>query len=865
MRIPNALFQNFIILLAFALFTFGAYAYFNKPLKEPAWPSIIPGFAFSPYQDGQSPFSQTFPSSDSIDADLALLSGSVHAIRTYSVEGVFGDIPKLAAKYRINLAIGAWLDANLETNEQELARLDQIIHSPPYNIVRVIAGNEALLREELTVEQMGQYLDRLRVSTRLPVSTAEPWHVWIKQPELAQHVDFLAVHMLPYWEGIDVDLAVDYIVHKMNLLKETFPNKPIVIAEVGWPSHGRTIKNARATKANEAVFLRRFIERAQKEGYVYYVMEAFDQPWKSELEGAVGAHWGVYDANRQPKFEFYQPIIPIEEWRILAIASILLSIFLVMFLLLDGKSLKKRGRSFLMAVAFVASSVIIWVVYEHSLSYHNWISNLVGGLLLLGVIGVWVIILIEAHEWAEALWVSQRRRECHLQAVELADAPFVSIHVPAYNEPAAMMIETLNALAQLDYSNYEVLIIDNNTPDEATWRPVEAHCQTLGEKFKFFHVAPLSGYKAGALNFALRHTAEQAEVVAVIDSDYKVKSDWLRQLVGHFTDPKVAIVQAPQDYRDFDDNAFKAMCFAEYKGFFHIGMVTRNDRNAIIQHGTMTMVRRSVLAEVGWGEATITEDAELGLRIFERGHHAVYAETSFGQGLMPDTFLDYKKQRYRWAYGAMQILRQHAGSFFRPKSGLNAGQRYHFIAGWLPWIADGFNFIFTLLAVVWSVLMLIDPVTYNAPHWIISMVPMLFFGFKLLKMLVLYRSRMRASFRTAFAAALSGLALSHTIAQAVLYGLFIGRKMPFLRTPKQASSVAIFQAMRNAAQETLLMLLLLGLLVAIIWRVGLDSSEVWFWCGVLMVQMVPYLSALIVSLMSALPKLSAKWLCFKSV
>jgi exo-beta-1,3-glucanase (GH17 family)/cellulose synthase/poly-beta-1,6-N-acetylglucosamine synthase-like glycosyltransferase len=856
--------QNFIILLAFALFTFGSYAYFNKPLEEPAWPSVIPGFAFSPYQDGESPFNQTFPTSESIDADLNLLSGTIHAIRTYSVEGVFGEIPRLAAKYQLNLALGAWLDANVARNEQELMRVEQLVQRPPYNIVRIIAGNEALLREELSVEQMGGYLDRLRASTKLPVSTAEPWHVWIKHPQLAEHVDYLAVHMLPFWEGVDVDEAVDYIVDKMTLLQQTFPGKPIVIAEVGWPSHGRSIREARASEANQAVFLRRFIQRAQDLDYVYYVMEAFDQPWKSQLEGAVGAHWGVYDVERQPKFEFYQPIIPVKEWRMLAIASILLSVFLVVFLLLDGNSLKKRGRSFLMAVAFVASSVIIWVVYEHSLTYHNWMSHAVGALLLLGVIGVWLIILIEAHEWAEALWVKQRRRECPLRDVELGDAPFVSIHVPAYNEPPDMLIATLNALAALDYVNYEVLVIDNNTPDEAMWKPVEAHCQTLGAHFRFFHVAPLTGYKAGALNFALRHTAQQAAVVAVIDSDYQVKANWLRALVGHFAEPSVAIVQAPQDYRDFDDNAFKAMCYAEYKGFFHIGMVTRNERNAIIQHGTMTMVRRSVLAQVGgWGETTITEDAELGLRIFEQGHQAVYAETSYGQGLMPDTFLDYKKQRYRWAYGAMQILREHAGTFFKLKSGLNGGQRYHFIAGWLPWIADGFNYIFTLLAIVWSVLMLFDPVAFNAPHWIISLVPIVFFGFKLLKMLVLYRSRMRASLRTALAAALSGLALSHTIAKAVLYGLFIGRKMPFLRTPKQASSVAVFQALRNAGQETLLMIVLLGLLLAIVWRVGVDSTEIWFWCGVLMVQVVPYLSALIVSLISALPTLSAKWLCFK--
>ncbi|MBF6058117.1 glycosyltransferase family 2 protein [Thiomicrorhabdus heinhorstiae] len=860
--------NNLLILLTFALFTFGSYAHFNKPLEEPSWPATIPGFAFSPYHEDQSPLTGVFPSTESIDADLTQLSGMVHAIRTYSVDGVFGDISKLAAKHNINVALGAWLDKDAERNERELSKLEEIVQRPPYNIVRVIAGNEALLRKDLTLEQMTAYLDRLQKNIQTPISTAEPWDIWIKYPELAKHVDYLAVHMLPYWEGIAVEQAVDYIVDKMALLKRTFPDKPIVIAEVGWPSNGRSIKNATASEANEAIFLRRFISKAREEGYVYYVMEAFDQPWKAELEGAVGAYWGVYDVNRQPKFEFYRPIIPIKQWRILAAASILLAVFLVIFLLMDSGSLKKRGRTFLVAVAFSASSVIIWVLYQHSLLYQNWISLSVGILLILGVIGIWLVILVEAHEWAEALWLKKHRRQLALPdaSEQPENLPFVSIHVPAYNEPAEMMIDTINALSRLDYPNFEVLIIDNNTPDESTWKPVEQHCETLGEKFRFFHVAPLEGYKAGALNFALEHTHPDAQAIAVIDSDYQVKPDWLKNMAVHLNDPEIAIVQAPQDYRDYSENAFKAMCYAEYKGFFHIGMVTRNERNAIIQHGTMTIVRRSILEEVGgWGESTITEDAELGLKIFEHGYQAAYEATSFGQGLMPDTFIDYKKQRYRWAYGAMQIMREHAGALFLNKTDLNIGQRYHFIAGWLPWIADGFNFIFTLLAIVWSVLMIIDPIQFNAPNAIISAVPILFFAFKLLKMLILYRTRVHAGVRTSLAAAIAGLALSHTIAKAVLYGLFIGRKMPFLRTPKQAETAAFIQALRDAGQEFLLVIILSTLLLGIGWRIGFDSTETLFWSLVMVVQMIPYLAAIILSVVSISPGSSSKWLKFKPV
>ncbi|MGE4500194.1 MAG: glycosyltransferase family 2 protein [Hydrogenovibrio sp.] len=795
----------------------------------------------------------------------------VHAIRTYSATGVFGEIPELAAKHNINLALGAWIDGDFETNEQELKALEEIVHRPPYNVVRAIVGNEAVLRKEISVDQMSAYLERMQKALDVPVSTAEPWHVWMKYPELAEHADYLAVHMLPFWEGVPVESAVDYIVDKMALLSENFPNKPIVIAEVGWPSNGRSIKEASASNANEAIFLRRFLDKARTEGYVYYVMEAFDQPWKADLEGAVGAYWGVYDVNRQPKFEFYKPIIPIKEWRILAIASILLAVFLVLFLLMDSRNLKKRGRTFLVAIAFFASSVIIWVVYQHTLLYQDWISRTVGLLLMLGVMGVWLVILVEAHEWAEALWLRKHRRlllpsSLPETASTSRDWPFISVHVPAYNEPPDMMVETLDALSRLDYPSFEVLVIDNNTQNENVWRPVQQHCKKLGARFRFFHVSPLEGFKAGALNFALKHTHTEAEAIAVIDSDYQVESDWLKRLVVHFDEPEVAIVQAPQDYRDFNENAFKAMCYAEYKGFFHIGMVTRNERNAIIQHGTMTLVRRKVLQEVGgWGETTITEDAELGLKIFEHGYQATYESTSYGRGVMPDTFMDYKKQRYRWAYGAMQIMREHAGALFLNQTHLNLGQRYHFIAGWLPWIADGFNFIFTLLAIIWSLLMISNPVHFNAPNIMISLVPILFFGFKLLKMLALYRTRMHASFVTATGAAVAGLALSHTIAKAVLSGLFIGRKVPFLRTPKGRQSAAILQALKDAGQETALVTILASLVLVIYWRVGFESLETLFWCIVLGVQMMPYLAAVILSTISAFPSVSARWLRFNSV
>jgi cellulose synthase/poly-beta-1,6-N-acetylglucosamine synthase-like glycosyltransferase len=383
-------------------------------------------------------------------------------------------------------------------------------------------------------------------------------------------------------------------------------------------------------------------------------------------------------------------------------------------------------------------------------------------------------------------------------------------------------------------------------------------------------VSPLAGFKAGALNFALKHTDPAAAIVAVIDSDYRVDPRWLADLVPVFADPRVAIVQAPQDYRDHTQNAFKAMCYAEYRGFFHIGMITRNERNAIIQHGTMTLVKREALDRVaGWSEWCITEDAELGLRLLEHGYQAHYLPRTYGRGLMPETFMDYKKQRARWAYGAMQILKRHLRSFFGRHSELTRGQRYHFVAGWLPWLADGLSLIFNLAAIAWSIAMILTPDRIDPPLVMFSVLPIALFIFKLVKLAHLYVSRVGANLRQTFAAALAGLALSHTIGIAVVKGL-VTRTQPFIRTPKDARIHALGWAFAWASQELILLILLSTIALLLNHQVTiagftlgipdeLRGPDVRIWMAVLLIQAVPYAAALIVSLTSVLA-LPARWL-----
>jgi cellulose synthase/poly-beta-1,6-N-acetylglucosamine synthase-like glycosyltransferase len=241
----------------------------------------------------------------------------------------------------------------------------------------------------------------------------------------------------------------------------------------------------------------------------------------------------------------------------------------------------------------------------------------------------------------------------------------VSLHVPCYSEPPDMVIRTLDHLHRLDYGDYEVLVCDNNTEDPALWRPVAEHCRRLNamlgfERFRFFHVSPLSGAKAGALNFCLDRTAADARLVGVLDADYVARPDFLDRLVGFFDDRNVGYVQTSHDYRDHKFSRYLRMCYWEYLPYYKVDMASINEYDAAFTIGTMCLFRKQVLQDCGrWGEWCLTEDSEVSIRIRALGYQGVFLRSTFGRGLIPELFEHYKKQRFRWAAGPVQQLRRH--------------------------------------------------------------------------------------------------------------------------------------------------------------------------------------------------------------
>jgi cellulose synthase/poly-beta-1,6-N-acetylglucosamine synthase-like glycosyltransferase len=443
-------------------------------------------------------------------------------------------------------------------------------------------------------------------------------------------------------------------------------------------------------------------------------------------------------------------------------------------------------------------------------------------------IGSAVLTLLEA--FALALGLSYAfeildvlgRRDYPLPRPPPGYQPFVVLQVPTYNEPVEIVGRTLASLDKLDYPGLLVQVVDNNTEDPAVWRPLEQVCRELGTRFTFLHLENWPGYKAGALNEATRRLPPEAEVVGIVDADYAVEPQWLRAVAGYFADPRVAFVQTPQNYRDWGDDRYLRGLFYSYKYFFDLTMPARAHRNAIIFAGTMGLIRRSALEQIGgWNPDTVTEDAEASLRMLGAGYSGVYVPAPYGQGLMPLTFDGLKKQRFRWALGGIQILRTHWREllpFTRHRLRLTAAQRIHYLLGSVQWFGD-------LLIAVFTVLLLITAAAAFFQHRLpvreISgpavLVPLVFLVSGVGRALWALRVRSATNWGDAFRALRVWFALSWVVTLACLRGL-ISRQAAFLRTPKKkAGRATILQALRSSlAESSLTGLALLAAVVMIV-------------------------------------------------
>ncbi|WP_201163724.1 glycoside hydrolase family 17 protein [Pseudomonas sp. S60] len=362
--------------------------------------------SYTPFDKDQSPYDQPFRLRPArMDADLALLAERFQCIRTYSMSGLEA-IPALARKHGLKVMLGAWVNAHPADTDKEIALLIAAANANPDVVSAVIVGNETLLRKEITGTRLAVLITRVKSRVQVPVTYADVWDFWLQHPEVAPVVDFLTIHLLPYWEdnprGIDDALAHVADVRRQFGLR--FAPKGILIGETGWPSEGRQRETAVPSRVNEARFIRGFVAMAEQNGWRYNLIEAFDQPWKRANEGAVGGYWGLYDANRLDKGVLEGPVSNLPDWPQWWVAS---AVLMGLMLLLAGRPSGTQAAFALpLLAAFGAGCLGLWgeLMRTHARFASEWVwAALLGGLNLV-VLAHGALALAQRAGWRQRLF-----------------------------------------------------------------------------------------------------------------------------------------------------------------------------------------------------------------------------------------------------------------------------------------------------------------------------------------------------------------------------------------------------------------------------------------------------------------------------
>jgi exo-beta-1,3-glucanase (GH17 family)/cellulose synthase/poly-beta-1,6-N-acetylglucosamine synthase-like glycosyltransferase len=822
----------------------GMWAALRDKQEAPDFRGVLPSVSYAPFEGTGHPDVDNLPSVEKIRADLKKLAPLTRAIRLYSSTGGVELVPPIAAEFGLKVTVGAWIDKNIDRNEREIdAAISLAKHNS--NVIGIVVGNETIYRGEQKIDDLIELIKRVKKSVNVPVTTGEIWNIWRDNPQLGYSVDFIAAHVLPYWENFTDKQAVDQAVAMYQLLRGQFPGKRIVIAEFGWPSAGYNLRNADPGPFQQAAVLRGFVTRAEAIGMEYNIVEAIDQPWKF-FEGGVGPYWGILNADREPKFSWTGPIVNPDYWKLAAIA-VLVGILMSLPILRLAQPTPMQALMLSAAAngvgAWAATVFAYWA--GHYFVFGSAFALTLGLILLVPL----VLIAMARIEEIAAIAFGRPPRRLLVKGTTIGgeEFPKVSIHVPAYFEPPEMLKQTLDAVARLDYPNFECVVIINNTPDPAFWQPIQDHCRALGERFKFINAEKVEGFKAGALRIAMDRTAVDAEIIGIIDADYVVEPDWLKDLVPVFADPRIGLVQAPQDHRDGDRSLMHYIMNGEYAGFFDIGMVQRNEANAIIVHGTMCLIRRAAMDMAGgWSGDTICEDTDLGLGIIEHGWLTHYTNHRYGHGLLPDTYEAFKKQRHRWAYGGFQIVKKHWRRFLPRASRLTPDQRREFALGWLNWLgAESLGVLVAILNLIWVPIVAFADIAI--PDKILTLPIIASFVVSLVHFAVLYRLRVPVKWGQMLGAMVAAMSVQWTVSRAVANGL-ITDHLAFARTSKGGlSRMSIeFQAFWEAVIGVLL---LLGAAVLVVTNSFKEVREIYVFAAVLVLESLPFLSAVAIAIL----------------
>ncbi|UFX48839.1 beta-(1-6) glucans synthase [Bradyrhizobium sp. 41S5] len=318
--------------------------------------------SYTPFRGAQTPLDPTTQIPvEQIEQDLADLAKVTDCVRTYSIENGLDQVPGVAAKVGLKVMQGIWLSSNRFKNLQQIAIAVRLAKEYPGVVTSLIVGNEVLLRGEMTAADLAGNIRAVKAAAgNLPVTYADVWEYWVKNREIYDAVDFVTIHILPYWEDIPVKAkyAAAHVDDIRKRMAVTFPGKEILIGETGWPSAGRMREGALPSRTNQARVVSEILDLAKREGFRVNLIEAYDQPWKRKLEGTVGGNWGLFDAiKRQVKYPPGVAISNYPDWKLQMAGGMALSIatFLAAWLTLRRRPWTPRPSAWI-AVAISATT-----------------------------------------------------------------------------------------------------------------------------------------------------------------------------------------------------------------------------------------------------------------------------------------------------------------------------------------------------------------------------------------------------------------------------------------------------------------------------------------------------------------------------
>ncbi len=372
------------LLILLSAIVVGAWWFPNR-LQDPGAGTAAQKFSslsYAGYRNGDSPRAERFATAAEVDQDMALLAPVTRAIRTYAAfEGPY-DVPAIAQRHGLHVWQGIWLGGDRAQNAREMARGIALANRYPDTIERVVVGNEVLLRRDLPPAELIAAIDHVRASVRQHVAYADVPEFWTEFPEVARHVDLVLIHLLPYWDDTPtgIDRAVAAVGAAYDQVAAMFPGKQVAIGETCWPSRGRQRRDAVPSRINEARFLRGFLALAAARGIDYNFIEAFDQTWKYENEGIVGANWGLFTAARAIKIAPSGPLREDPDWAAHAAVSVACGLLLSALGLAARRPGAPSTRAQTMLLGMTLGAAWGWAEAETSAvlyDVHVWLAAIV--------------------------------------------------------------------------------------------------------------------------------------------------------------------------------------------------------------------------------------------------------------------------------------------------------------------------------------------------------------------------------------------------------------------------------------------------------------------------------------------------------